>query len=131
MSETQPSVDDEASDAHIRRMEQKAFAPGAFVMLHHEGKAYGKPHFDAGRIGKIVSNHGDKNLLVVQFFNDDLACSSDFMIFPKPHFAPVPEWMVEAYEPRAGKRGWRVNERGLEIFKNMGWGRTLATEGKA
>lgn len=44
------------------------------------------------------------------------------------HWGPVPEFFVEEYEPRAKKRGWRVNERGMKMFR--GWGYTAATEGK-
>ena len=43
---------------HMARMEAKMFAPGAFVMLHHESKVAGMPHEDAGRIGRIVSRDG-------------------------------------------------------------------------
>lgn len=37
----------------------------------------------------------------------------------------------EEYEPRAKKRGWRVTERGMKMFRDLGWGYTAATEGKA
>ena len=47
------------------------------------------------------------------------------------HWAPVPEFFVEEYEPRAKKRGWRVTERGMRMFRDLGWGYTAATEGKA
>jgi len=35
------------------------------------------------------------------------------------------------HEPRAKKRGWRVSERGMKMFRDLGWGYTAATEGKA
>lgn len=46
------------------------------------------------------------------------------------HRWPVPEFFVEEYEPRAKKRGWRVTERGMKMFRDLGWGYTAATEGK-
>ena len=29
------------------------------------------------------------------------------------------------------KRGWRVSDRGMKMFRDLGWGYTAATEGKA
>ena len=120
---------DDARRDHMARMEAKMFAPGAFVMLHHECKAAGKPHEDAGRIGRIVSRDGER--MVTEFWNDDLIGSATFCLIPFGHWAPVPEWCVEEYEPRAKRRGWRLNERGAKLFADMGWRLTKATTGDA
>ena len=114
---------------HMARMEAKMFAPSAFVMLHHECKAAGKPHEDAGRIGRIVSRNGDR--MVTEFWNDDLIGGATFCLIPFGHWAPVPEFCVEEYEPRAKRRGWRLNERGVKLFSDMGWQHTRATLGAA
>lgn len=118
---------DDACREHLARMEAKMFAPGAFVMLHHECKVAGKPHEDAGRIGRIVSRDGDR--MVVQFWNDDLIGSATFSLIPFGHWAPVPEFCVEEYEPRAKLRGWRISAQGIKTFDRMGWHRTAATVG--
>lgn len=112
---------------HNARREAKMFAPGAYVMLHPEGKANGKPHPDAGRIGRI--QRCDDKAMIVEFWNDDLVGSSVFCLLPRQHWAPVPDFCVEKYEPRAKKRGWRLNERGVRLFADMGWGKTDATTG--
>ena len=52
-------------------------------------------------------------------------------MIPVGHWLPVGDFLVEEYEPRAKKRGWRVSLRGIEIFRKMGWEYTAATEGKA
>lgn len=104
------------------------YAPGAFVMLHHESKAGGCPHEDAGRIGRIVSREGER--MVVEFFMDELIGAGTFSLVPFGHWAPVPAWCVEEYEPRAKKRGWRLNERGVKVYDSMGWQRTKATTGE-
>lgn len=119
----------EAYRDHMARMEAKMYAPGAFVMLHHSCTVANKPHEDAGRIGRIVSRNGDR--MVTEFFIDDLVGSSTFCLIPFGHWAPVPEFCVEEYEPRAKRRGWRLNERGVKLFSEMGWPRTMATDGKA
>jgi hypothetical protein len=54
-----------------------------------------------------------------------------FCLIPFGHWAPVPEYCVEEYEPRAKRRGWRLSERGMKLFADMGWPRTKATEGLA
>jgi len=126
---------DDARRDHMARMEAEMFAPGAlfapgaFVMLHHECKVAGKPHPDAGRIGRIVSRDGAS--MVTEFWNDDLIGSATFCLIPFGHWAPVPEFCVEEYEPRAKRRGWRLNERGAKLFADMGWQRTKATIGDA
>jgi hypothetical protein len=125
-------LDYTTSDAHrdhMARMEAKMYAPGAFVMLHHACKAAGQPHEDAGRIGRIVSRDGDR--MVTEFFTDDLIGSATFCLVPFGHWAAVPEFCVEEYEPRAKRRGWRLNERGVKMYDNMGWRRTKATVGAA
>lgn len=128
MSMLDYTIDDARRDS-MARMEAKMFAPGAFVMLHHECKVAGKQHEDAGRIGRIVSLNG-KNM-VTEFWNDDLIGGATFSVIQRRHWAPVPEWCVEEYEPRAKRRGWRLNERGAKLFADMGWQRTKATTGDA
>ena len=121
---------DDARRDHMARMEAKMFAPGAFVMLHHECKAAGKPHEDAGRIrAHRVARRRAR--MVTEFWNDDLIGSATFCLIPFGHWAPVPEWCVEEYEPRAKRRGWRLNERGAKLFADMGWRLTKATTGDA
>ena len=122
------TIDDARRDS-MARMEAKMFAPGAFVMLHPECKVAGKPHEDAGRIGRIVSRNGEN--MVTEVWNDDLIGGATFSVIPRKHWAPVPEWCVEEYEPRARRRGWRLNERGAKLFADMGWQRTKATTGDA
>lgn len=100
------------------------FQPGCFVMLHPISN-----HPDAGRVGRVIKRE-DSDILV-EFFSDDLIGCSSFCDVPMGHWGPVPEFFVEEYEPRAKKRGWRVTERGLDMFKKLGWGFTPATEGKA
>lgn len=117
----------EAHRAHMKRMEAKMFAPGAFVMLHHESRTPDGLHPDAGRIGQIVKCDG--NQMIVEFFRDELVGSGTFCLIPRNHWAPVPETCVEEYEPRAKRRGWRVSERGKKIFDGMGWQTTAATFG--
>jgi len=78
---------DDARRDHMARMEAKMFAPGAFVMLHHACKAAGKPHPDAGRIGRIVSRNGDN--MVTEFWNDDLIGGATFSVIPRGHWAPA------------------------------------------
>lgn len=108
----------------LTKEQDAMFKPGGFVMLHPESK-----HPDAGRVGKIVSRNGDE--MLVEFFNDELIGKTDFSTIPLGHWGPVPEFFVEEYEPRAKKIGWRVAERGMRMFRNLGWGYTAATEGKA
>lgn len=107
----------------------KLFTVGGYVMLHHECMAGDKPHPDAGRIGQIVNN--GEHEFMAQFFDDELIGSTTFCLIPRRHWAPVPDFCVETYEPRAKRKGWRLNERGVKTFSIMGWGRTPATEGKA
>lgn len=120
---------DDARRDHMARMEAKMFAPGAFVMLHHACKVDCKPHEDAGRIGRIVSRNGDR--MVTEFWSDDLIGGATFSLIPLGHWAPVPEWCVEEYEPRVKRRGWRLNKRGVKLFAEMQWQYTKATIGDA
>lgn len=101
----------------------KLFAPGKYVMLHPESQTP-----DAGRVGRIVNCKGDR--MRVEFFDDDLIGKSDYSVIPRRHWAPVPEFMVEEYEPRAKKRGWRVMARHMDLVRKLGWQYTPATEGK-
>lgn len=98
------------------------FQPGGFVMLHPDSK-----HPDAGRIGKIISRRGVE--MVVEFFADELIGKSEFSLIPLGHWGPVPDFLVESYEIRAQKRGWKIGERGITMFKKLGWGYTLASIG--
>lgn len=107
--------------------ERNLFAPGCFVMLHHDSKASGSAHPDAGRIGCVVSDEPD---MVVEFWRDELVASSTFCLIPRRHWAPVPEFLVEEYEPRAKKRGWRLNAKGARMFQALGWQQTRATRGE-
>jgi hypothetical protein len=100
------------------------FQPGCFVALHPDSATP-----DAGRVGKIVSRNGSE--MLVEFFSDELIGSAEFSTIPLGHWGPVPAFFVEEYAPRAKKRGWRVTERGMEMFRNLGWGYTAATEGRA
>ena len=118
---------EQAHADHMKRLEKESFAPGKFVMLHPDGKAAGKPHPDAGRIRRIVSSDGNK--MVVEFWSDELVGSSTFCLIPRPAWAPVPEFLVEEYTPRAKKRGWRIHDRGVRVFDGMGWAKTAATTG--
>jgi hypothetical protein len=104
--------------------QEKMFQPGCFVALHPESN-----HPDAGRVGKIISRNGTE--MLVEFFNDDLIGKTEYCTIPLGHWGPVPEFFVEEYEPRAKKRGWRVTERGMKMFRDLGWDYTPATEGKA
>jgi hypothetical protein len=114
---------DMQADLELTPAQKELFKPGCFVMLHPESQ-----HPDAGRVGKIISRHS--NNIVVEFFTDDLLEQSEYSIIPLRHWAPVPEFFVEEYEPRFKKRGWRVTERGLKMFHHLSWGYTLATVGK-
>lgn len=109
---------------HLPLGTARLFARGKFVMLHHESTTP-----DAGRVGRIVNCKGDR--MLVEFFDDDLIGKSDYSVIPRRHWAPVPEFMVEEYEPRAKKRGWRVAERYVATMDKLGWPHTPATEGKA
>lgn len=101
----------------------KLFAPGKYVMLHPESQTP-----DAGRVGRIVNCKGDR--MLVEFFDDDLIGKSDYSVIPRRHWAPVPEFMVEEYAPRSGKRGWRLKQHWMPIVQKLGWQYTPATEGK-
>lgn len=111
------------TDIKLTQAEEALFQPGCFVALHPESK---HPH--AGRVGKIVSRRGSD--MLVEFFADELIGKTEFCTIPLGHWGPVPECLVEEYEPRAKKRGWRVSERGMKMFRDLGWGYTAATEGK-
>lgn len=108
----------------MNKEQEAMFQSGCFVVLHPNSD-----HPDAGRVGKIVSRNN--NDMLVEFFADDLIGKTEFSMIPLGHWGPVPEFLVEEYEPRAKKRGWRVTERGMKMFRNLGWGYTAATEGKA
>ena len=112
------------TDTELTKQQEAMFQPGCFVVLHPDSK-----HPDAGRVGKIVSRNGKE--MLVEFFNDELIGKSEFSMIPFGHWLPVGDFLVEEYEPRAKKRGWRVSLRGIEIFRKMGWEYTAATEGKA
>ncbi len=107
----------------LKEKQEALFQPGCFVMLHPEST-----HPDAGRVGKIIRRTGTE--MLVEFFCDDLIGSTEFSTVDLGHWGPVPEFFVEEYEPRAKKRGWRVTERGMKMFRNLGWGHTQATVGK-
>jgi hypothetical protein len=115
--------------ASPEQLDDPMFAPGAFVILHHGCKVAGRAHPDAGRIGRIVSRDGKQ--MVTEFFNDELIGSTQFCLIPFGHWAPVPEFFVEAYEPRAKRRGWRLSPAGVKMFDAMGWERTTATVGES
>ncbi|MDE1545466.1 MULTISPECIES: hypothetical protein [Betaproteobacteria] len=112
------------TDAKLTKEQEAMFQPGCFVVLHPDSK-----HLDAGRVGKIVSRKGGE--MLVEFFSDELIGKTEYSTIPLGHWGPVPEFFVEEYEPRAKKRGWRVSERGMKMFRDLGWGYTAATEGKA
>jgi len=111
------------TDLDLTKEQDAMFQPGCFVVLHPNSK-----HPDAGRVGKIISRKGSE--MLVEFWRDDLIGKSEFSTIPLGHWGPVPEFFVEEYEPRAKKRGWRVTERGMRMFRDLGWGYTAATEGK-
>lgn len=112
------------TEIELSKAQEKLFKPGCFVALHSDSQ-----HHDAGRIGKIISCDG--TAMLVEFFSDELLGKSEYSMIPFGHWAPVPEFMVEEYQPRALRRGWRVTERGMAMFREFGWGFTPATEGKA
>lgn len=112
------------TDFELTKEQEAMFQPGCFVVLHPESK-----HPDAGRVGKIISRKGKE--MLVEFFADELIGKSEFSMIPFGHWLPVCDFLVEEYEPRAKKRGWRVSQRGMEIFRKMGWEYTAATEGNA
>jgi len=97
--------------------------PGCFVILHPDGE-----HPDAGRVGKIISRKDED--LVVEFFSDDLIGIGEFSLLALRCWLPVPEFMVEEYEPRAKKRGWRIHDEGRGLLLSLGLGYTPATEGR-
>ena len=105
------------TDFELTKEQEAMFQPGCFVVLHP-----GSKHQDAGRVGKIVSRKGSE--MLVEFFSDELIGKSEFSLIPLGHWAPVPDFFVEEYEPRAKKRG-------MKMFRDLGWGYTAATEGKA
>jgi hypothetical protein len=111
------------TDLELTHEQEKMFQPGCFVVLHPKSDTQ-----DAGRVGKIVSRKG--RVMLVEFFSDELIGQSLYSVIPLGHWMPVPKSLVEEYEPRAKKRGWRVTERGIKIFRDFGWGYTAATEGK-
>ena len=110
-------------------MTNDPFALGAFVMLHPRNQARSVRTEDVGRIGKLVAR--DSQAAVVQIFQDDLIGLSLACRIPIEHCAPVPAFLVEPYESRAGKQGWKVTETGLDLFKKLGWLHTDATVGQA
>ena len=113
-----------AGDFKLTKEQEAMFQPGCFVVLHPDSK---HPH--AGRVGRIARRKG-KDMLV-EFFSDELIGVSEYSTIPFGHWAPVPDFFVETYEPRVMKRGWRVSERGMATFRDLGWNFTAATEGKA
>lgn len=110
-------------------MPNDPFELGAFVMLHPRNQDRSVRAEDVGRIGKLVAR--DVEAVVVQIFQDDLIGLSLACRIPIEHCAPVPAFLVEAYESRAGKQGWRVTPTGLDLFKKLGWLHTDATIGQA
>jgi hypothetical protein len=110
-------------------MANDPFALGAFVMLHPRNQVRGVRTEDVGRIGKLVAR--DSKAAAVEIFQDDLIGLSLVCRIPIEHCAPVPAFLVEPYESRAGKQGWRVTAAGLSLFKKLGWLHTDATVGQA
>lgn len=109
----------------------RLFRTGCYVMLPvdlllSDGRTV---HPEAGRIGRINSeSHGN---LVVEYFDDRLIGKLSACILPKQYWLPVPEFLVEEYEPRAKKHGWRLSVRGVSGFEHMEWPKNAATEGNA
>jgi len=130
-------VNQARAEADAKR-EAECYQEGKLLMLHHACKTGGKPHPDAGRIGRIVSCErradgrpvkGGK--LIVEFWADELVGSATYCLIPVGHWLPIFGWFAEEYEPRAKKRGWRLSTQGLKIFTQMGWEMTAATRGEA
>ena len=121
----------QAREENFERKQREMFQPGKFVMLHHACHTWDGPHPDAGRIGKIIKCDLVTKDMIVEFWNDELVGSATYCLIPFGHWLPLGEWMIEEYEPRAKRRGWRVSQQGMKIFDGMGWERTAATEGKA
>lgn len=111
------------ADIKMDKEREALFQPGCFVALHPDSE-----HPDAGRVGKIISRNGNK--MLVEFFSDELIGKTEFSLIPLGHWAPVSKFLVEEYEPRVKKRGWRITERGIKIFSDLGWRYTAATIGK-
>jgi hypothetical protein len=112
-----------ATDLELTPEQEAMFQPGCFVALHPKSK-----HPDAGRVGKIITREGRR--MLVEFFRDDLIGKTTYSVIPLGHWGPVPAALVEEYEPRAKKRGWRLNEFGMKVYRDFGWDYTPATEGK-
>lgn len=110
------------TDFELTKEQEAMFQPGCFVVLHRRQTQ------DAGRVGKIVSRKGSE--MLVEFFSDELIGKSEFSLIPLGHWAPVPDFFVEEYEPRQEARLARHRAR-HEVFRDLGWGYTAATEGKA
>jgi len=117
------------TNAPYLQMVDDLFKPGAFVMLHPRSPELIVSHQDAGRIGKLMARKADK--AIIQLFQDDLIGLTMCCQIPIAHCAPVPDFMVESYEARAGKKGWRVTHSGLSLFKKLGWLHTDATMGRS
>lgn len=110
-------------------MPNDPFELGAFVMLHPRNQARSVRAEDVGRIGKLVAR--DAEAAIVQIFQDDLIGLSLVCRIPIAHCAPIPAFLVEPYESRAGKQGWKVTPTGLSLFQKLGWLHTDATVGLA
>lgn len=108
----------------ISKDQDDLFSPGCFVMLHTSNS-----HPDAGRIGLIVQRNGVD--ILVEFFTDDLLGSTDYSLLPLQHWQLIPDFYIESYQPCAMKRGWRVTEQGLSMFRSLGWSHNSASLGKA
>ena len=124
------TLSEQARKEHFEIKQREMFQPGKFVMLHHECCIGKVKHPDAGRIGKIIKCDLEKKDMIVEFWTDEMVGGATYCLIPFGHWLPLGDYMIEEYEPRVMKRGWRINDYAKRIFDNMGWKRTLATEGK-
>lgn len=86
------------------------------------------PRFpDIGRVGRVVSNSNE--LLLVVFFQDDLVGVTTYCRIPLCFWSPVPDFLVEPYEARARKFGWRLTDKAQSLFDVLGWPYTQASRG--
>jgi len=103
------------------------FAVGCYVMLQPRDRPGDFPHL--GRIGPIF--HVTKDNLVVKFFQDDLIGVNLLCAIPLPYWTPIPAFLVERYEVRTLKHGWRLTQNAPHLLDVLGWPHTAASLGVA
>lgn len=84
---------------------------------------------DIGRIGRVVSC-ATEGLLVI-FFRDDLIGVCTYCKMPIEFWTPVPDFLVQDYQVRALKYGWRLTDKAQALFHVLGWPYTEVSLGRA